>query len=170
MKYIYSRLSLSRPRLSRITAYLEVKIWSLFKHENLTTGNKILWKRGEISPRSHNIFNIYLQLQESNYVYICEMWLFDLFILNSANLLCRGTDISKYFRQSLGLRDNESRLYMPFLQYTEQNRTEQKFYSKFHKAIKPARIQTSTIRDGIWQCEYSYIHNNADLYLDYLWQ
>ena len=50
----------------------------------------------------------------------------------------------------------------------EQNRTEQKFYSKFHKAIKPARIQTSTIRDGIWQCEYSYIHNNADLYLDYL--
>ena len=26
---IYSRLSLSRTRLSRITAYLEVKIWSL---------------------------------------------------------------------------------------------------------------------------------------------
>ena len=25
----YSRLSLSRPRISRITAYLEVKIWSL---------------------------------------------------------------------------------------------------------------------------------------------
>ena len=27
---MYSRLSLSRTRLSRITAYLEVKIWSLF--------------------------------------------------------------------------------------------------------------------------------------------
>ena len=27
---LYSRLSLSRTRLSRITAYLEVKIWSLF--------------------------------------------------------------------------------------------------------------------------------------------
>ena len=26
----YSRFSLSRPRLSRTTAYLEVKIWSLF--------------------------------------------------------------------------------------------------------------------------------------------
>ena len=26
----YSRLSLSGPRLSRITAYLEVKFWSLF--------------------------------------------------------------------------------------------------------------------------------------------
>ena len=33
------------------------------------------------------------------------------FYLNSANLKCRGTDISKYFRESLGLRDNESRLY-----------------------------------------------------------
>ena len=30
--FIYSRLSLSRPRLSRITAYLEVKVWAqLFK-------------------------------------------------------------------------------------------------------------------------------------------
>ena len=29
--------------------------------------------------------------------------------LNSANLICRGTDISKYFRESLGIRDNESR-------------------------------------------------------------
>ena len=62
---IYSRLSLSRLRLSRITAYLEVKIWSLFKHENLTTGNKILWKRGEIAPKEQfllfsTIFSIYL--------------------------------------------------------------------------------------------------------------
>ena len=100
----YSQLSLSRPRLSRITAYLEVKIWSLFKHENLTIGNKILWKRGEIAPP-----------QKSSYIYICEMWLFNLFFLNSANLICRGMDISKYFRQSLGIRDNESRLYQWFL-------------------------------------------------------
>ena len=33
------------------------------------------------------------------------------FFLNSANLICRGTDISKYFRESLGFRDNERRLY-----------------------------------------------------------
>ena len=43
--------SLSRPRLSHITTYLEVEIWSLPKHENLTTGKKILWKRGEIAPK-----------------------------------------------------------------------------------------------------------------------
>ena len=34
------------------------------------------------------------------------------FFLSSANLICRSTDISKYFRESLGIRDNESRLYM----------------------------------------------------------
>ena len=74
----------------------------------------MLWKRGEIGPKEQflrfsTIFSIYLQ--ESNYVYICEMWLLDLFFLNSVNLICRGTDISKYFRQSLGIRDNENRLY-----------------------------------------------------------
>ena len=32
--------------------------------------------------------------------------------LNFANLICRGMDISKYFRESLGIRDNESQLYL----------------------------------------------------------
>ena len=40
-KTSYSRLSLSRPRLSRIIAYLEEKIiWSLFKHRNGISGKK----------------------------------------------------------------------------------------------------------------------------------
>ena len=75
-----------------------------------------MWKRGEIAPKEQfllfsTIFSVYLYFQESNYIFICEMWLFDLsFLLNSANLICQDTDISKYFRESLGLRDNESRL------------------------------------------------------------
>ena len=32
--------------------------------------------------------------------------------LIAANLICRSTDISKCFIESLGVRDNESRLYM----------------------------------------------------------
>ena len=40
------------------------------------------------------------------------MWLFDLFFLNSATLICRSTYIFKYFRESLGIRDNDSRLYI----------------------------------------------------------
>ena len=35
--------------------------------------------------------------------------------LNSAHLICRSTDISKCFRGSLRLRDNESRLYVFFI-------------------------------------------------------
>ena len=77
-----------------------------------------MWKRGEIAPKEQfllfsTIFSVYLYFQESNYIFIYEMWLFELFFfLKSANLICRDTDISKYFRESLGLRDNESRLYL----------------------------------------------------------
>ena len=72
---IYSRLSLSQPHLSRITAYLKVKIWFLFKHENLTIGNKILWKSGETAPKEQfllfsSIFSKFLYLKESNYIFI----------------------------------------------------------------------------------------------------
>ena len=84
----------------------------------MITGYKIMWKRGEIAPKEQfllfsTIFSVYLDFQESNYIFICEMWLFDLsFFLNSANLICRDTDFSKCFRESLGLRDNERRLYL----------------------------------------------------------
>ena len=33
------------------------------------------------------------------------------FFLNSGNLICQSMAISMYFRESLGVRDNESRLY-----------------------------------------------------------
>ena len=46
--------------------------------------------------------------------------LFGIF-LNSAHLICRSTDISKCFRGSLRLRDNESRLYL-FLQFESNGR------------------------------------------------
>ena len=105
LKRKYTGLSLSRPRLSGITAYFEVEIWSLPKGENLTTGKKILWKRyfpqyfQYISNFNRPITHIFVKCGCSNY-----------FFLNSANLICRGTDILKYFRESLGIRDNESGL------------------------------------------------------------
>ena len=75
----YSWLSLSRPRLSRITAYLEVKIWSLSKHENLTTGKKnIVEKRrncswGAISPLFHNISIISLTSRVQLHIYLLNV-------------------------------------------------------------------------------------------------
>ena len=120
----YSCLSLSRTRLSQITAYLEVKIWSLPKFEQLTIGKKYCGKEEKLLLRSnfssfplfHNIFNISLtsRVQKHTYIFVkcgCSNY----FFLNSANLICRGTDISKYFRESLGIRDNESRLYIVYI-------------------------------------------------------
>ena len=58
------------------------------------------------------IFSIYLYLQELNFIFILlnVVVRFNVFP-SSANLICRNTDISKCFGESLGLRDNESRLY-----------------------------------------------------------
>ena len=103
----YSWLSLSRHRLSW-KAYLEVKIWSRPKDENLTTGKKILWKRS---------FPQYFQYISNfkspiTYTFVkCDCSIY--FFLNSAILIWRGMAFSKYFRESIGIRDNKSRLYLP---------------------------------------------------------
>ena len=88
----YSWLSLFRPRLSRITAYLEMKILSLLKHENLTTGKNILWKRGEIVPKEQFLlFPQYFQYTSISYFKSPITYIFvkcccsNNFFLNSAN-------------------------------------------------------------------------------------
>ena len=111
----YSWLSLPRPRLSQITTYLEVKIWSLPKHENLTTGKKYCGKEEKLLLRSSfSSFPQYFQyISKSPITYIfVKCGCSNYFFFNSANLICRGTDILKYFIVSLGFRDNEGRLYM----------------------------------------------------------
>ena len=83
---------------------------SLISNDRLTTGNKLLWKRKEIaSALFYNIFNIFNFRSQITYSVVkcgCSIY----FLLISANLICRGTDISKYLGQSLRLRDNKSRL------------------------------------------------------------
>ena len=99
---------ISNNRLSRITAYLEVKILSLLKHKNLTTGKKKLWKRGEIAPKEQfllfsTIFSIYLTSRVQLHIYLLNVVNRISFSPNSANLICWSTDISKYFKESLGI-------------------------------------------------------------------
>ena len=109
--------SLFRTRLSRITAYLGVENWSMPKHENLTTGKKNYCGKEEKLLLRSNFFSFPQYFQHiSNFkspiTYPfdkcgCSIYVF----LNSANLICRSTDISKYFREYLGILNNESRLY-----------------------------------------------------------
>ena len=130
-KNMYSRLSLSQPRLSRITDHLEVKIWSLVKHENLTTGNKILWKREEIATLFHNIFNISLI---SGVKFNSHLWnVVVRFIFSSIlQIWYVEVDISKYFRKSLRLWDNESWLYTGHFWWVPTTR----FYGAIRKVFQ----------------------------------
>ena len=116
--YRYSQHSLSWPRLSWITAYLKVIIWSLFWYGNLTTGNKTLlpvvrfWLlKLEISWKYclfHNIFKISLISGVKLHIHLLKVFVWLLVFLNSATLICWGMGISKCFRESRGLWDNES--------------------------------------------------------------
>ena len=117
--YSYSRTSLSRTRLFRITAYLEVKIWSLFLNETMPTGNKIMWKTGEIAPKEQFLLfstllyiNIFLTSGVKLHIHLFNVIVQVIVFLTLLTLICRGTDISKYFSESLGIRDNESRQYL----------------------------------------------------------
>ena len=99
-----------------------MKIWSLPKHENLTTGKKYCGKEEKLLLRSNfSSFSQYFQyisnfMSPITYKFVkCSYT--NYFFLNSANLICRSTDISKYFRESLGIRDNESRLYLFMCMY-----------------------------------------------------
>ena len=98
-------------------AYLEVKIWSLPKHENLTACKKYCGKEEKLLLRSNfSSFPQYFQYISNFKNPITHIFVkcgcLNYFFLISENLICRGTDISKCFRGSLGIRDNESRLYL----------------------------------------------------------
>ena len=72
------------------------EIWSLFKHENLTAVNKIFEK------------NISLTSGVKLHAHLWNVHICFIFFLNLTNLICRGTDSSKYFGETHRLGDNES--------------------------------------------------------------
>ena len=99
-----------------------MKIWSLFEHETMITGNKIMWKSnvekrrncswGAISPLFHIII-IYISNFRSQISYS--------FVKCGCSIYCfphsLNSDMSRYgylevFQWPLGIRDNESRLYI----------------------------------------------------------
>ena len=78
----------------------------------MTTGNKIMWKRGEIAP------NIFLTSGVEVHIHLLNVVVQFIVFLTLSTLICRGTDISKCFSESLGIRDNESGLYFKPLSQT----------------------------------------------------
>ena len=80
-----------------------------------------MWKRGEIapirsnfSPFPHYFIYIFLTSGVKLHIHLLNVVVLFIVFLTPSTLICRGTDISKYFSESLGIRDNESRLYVYF--------------------------------------------------------
>ena len=74
-----------------------------------------MWKRGEIAPFSsflHYYIYIFLTSGVTLHIHLLNVVVQFIVFLTLSTLVCRGTDISKCFSESLGIRDNESRLYL----------------------------------------------------------
>ena len=78
-----------------------------------------MWKRGEIAPKKQfllfsTLFYIYIFLTSGVKLHIHLLNVVVRFIVfvTLSTLIYRGMDISKYFSESLGIRDNENRLYV----------------------------------------------------------
>ena len=77
-----------------------------------------MWKRGDIAPQEQfllfsTLFYTYIFLTSGVKLHIHSLNVVVQFIvfLTLSTLICRSTDISKCFSESLGIRDNGSRLY-----------------------------------------------------------
>ena len=86
------------------------------------------------------------------------MWLFEYFFLNSANLICRGMYISKNSIESLGIRDNGSRLYIRNSTYITKRAF--KTHQTQHKHIKQDKCNTGNSSE---QSQSLYGKNNTRL-------
>ena len=85
-----------------------------------------MWKRGEIAPKEqkllrsncssfpHYYIYIFLTSGVKLHIHLLNVIVQFIVFLTLSTLICRGTDISKYFSESLGIRDNESRLYFRY--------------------------------------------------------
>ena len=78
-----------------------------------------MWKRGEIAPKEQfllfsSLLYIYIFLTSGVklHIHLLNVVVQLIVLPTLATLICRGTDISKCFSDSLGIRDNESRLYI----------------------------------------------------------
>ena len=80
-----------------------------------------MWKRGEIAPQEQfllfsTLLYIYIYIFLTSgvklHIHLLNVVVQFIVFLTLLTLICRGTDISKYFSESLGIRDNESRLYL----------------------------------------------------------
>ena len=83
-----------------------------------------MWKRGEIAPKEQFLLfstlfiYIFLTSGVKLHIHLLNVVVQFIVFLTLSTLICRNTDISKCFSESLGIRDNGSRLYLIVTQFT----------------------------------------------------
>ena len=111
-----------------------------------------MWKRGEIAPKEQfllfsTLFYIYIFLTSGVKLHI-HLWnviVQFIVFLTLSNLLCRGTDISKYFSESLEIRYNEGRL------YSQNNGTCVSFSTDGYAGGRYKHRARYTLYTGLWK-------------------
>ena len=68
--------------------------------------------RSNFTSFSHYFLYIFLTSEVKLQIHLLNVVVQFIDLLTLSTLICRGTDISKCFSESLGIRDNESRLYV----------------------------------------------------------
>ena len=106
--YIQANLVISN---SLISNYRLSRSENLVPVLTMTTGNKIMWKRGEFSSFSYYFIYIYIFLTSGVklHIHLLNVVVQVIVFLTLSTLICRGTDISKCLSESLGIRDNETK-------------------------------------------------------------
>ena len=72
-------------------------------------------KRRAISPLFHTILYVFLTSGVKLHIHFLNVVVQFIVFLTSATLICRGTDISKCFSESLRIRDNEESTVLVFI-------------------------------------------------------
>ena len=74
-----------------------------------------MWKRSNFSSFSHYFIYIFLTSGVKLHIHLLNVVVQFIVFLTLSTLICPGTDISKYFSESLVIRDNESTFSSVFL-------------------------------------------------------
>ena len=118
----YSQLSLSRLRLSQITALSRSKNLVLFstRKSNSRLQNIVEKRRNCFFYSFLQYFQYSSNFRVKLHIFMKCGSIYFFFSLNSANLICLGTD--KYFTEFLGLQDNKSWLYLVIFESVSLNK------------------------------------------------
>ena len=95
--------------------YFNMKLWQ--QVTKYCGKEEKLLLRSNFSSFPHYFIYIFLTSGVKLHIHLLNVVIQFIVFLTLSTLICQGTDISKCFSESLGIRDNQSRLYLIFSAY-----------------------------------------------------